>query len=60
MYFNGIDDAFVQVAERFIDAVRESCNPQLHMSFFINYDTEDILKQATESTLRYERGTWLH
>ncbi|XP_034692154.1 fatty acid amide hydrolase-like isoform X1 [Vitis riparia] len=44
------------VAERFIDAVRESCNPQLHMSFFINYDTEDILKQATESTLRYERG----
>lgn len=57
MYFNGIDDAFVQVAERFIDAVRESCNPQLHMSFFINYDTEDILKQATESTLRYERGT---
>ncbi|KAL6312721.1 hypothetical protein AAG906_010584 [Vitis piasezkii] len=43
-------------SERFIDAVRESCNPQLHMSFFINYDTEDILKQATESTLRYEQG----
>ncbi|XWS33102.1 hypothetical protein CRYUN_Cryun22dG0049900 [Craigia yunnanensis] len=26
------------------------------MCFFINYDAEDILRQATESTLRYERG----
>uniref|UniRef100_A0A2N9EFH0 Amidase domain-containing protein n=1 Tax=Fagus sylvatica TaxID=28930 RepID=A0A2N9EFH0_FAGSY len=26
------------------------------MSFFINYNTGDILRQATESTLRYERG----
>ncbi|KAH6763384.1 hypothetical protein C2S52_020817 [Perilla frutescens var. hirtella] len=26
------------------------------MSFFINYNVEDILKQASESTLRYERG----
>lgn len=54
-----LDNAFVQVAEQFIAAVQESCNPQLHMSFFINYDTGDILKQATESTLRYERGTRL-
>ncbi|XP_021273546.1 fatty acid amide hydrolase-like isoform X1 [Herrania umbratica] len=44
------------VAERFIDAVRESYSHPLPMSFFINYDTEDILRQATESTLRYERG----
>ncbi|GMY11579.1 fatty acid amide hydrolase-like [Fagus crenata] len=44
------------VAERFIAAVRESSNPSLQMSFFINYNTEDILRQATESTLRYERG----
>lgn len=28
------------------------------MSFFINYNAEDILKQATESTLRYEQGTF--
>lgn len=44
------------VAERFIAAVHESSNPPLQMSFFINYNAEDILKQATESTLRYERG----
>ncbi|XP_007048552.2 PREDICTED: fatty acid amide hydrolase [Theobroma cacao] len=44
------------VAERFIDAVRESSSHPLPMSFFINYDAEDILRQATESTLRYERG----
>ncbi|XP_040935687.1 fatty acid amide hydrolase isoform X3 [Gossypium hirsutum] len=46
----------LRVAEHFIDAVRESCSPPLPMSFFINSDAEDILRQATESTLRYERG----
>ncbi|XP_022750870.1 fatty acid amide hydrolase-like [Durio zibethinus] len=45
-----------RVAEQFIDAVCESSSPPLLMSFFINYDAEDILRQATESTLRYERG----
>jgi Asp-tRNA(Asn)/Glu-tRNA(Gln) amidotransferase A subunit family amidase len=45
-----------QVAERFIAFVRESSNPSLNMSFFIDYNPEDILKQAIESTLRYERG----
>ncbi|KAM7277003.1 hypothetical protein ACFE04_018869 [Oxalis oulophora] len=45
-----------QVAERFIAAVRDSSKPSLNMSFFINYNAEDILKQAIESTLRYERG----
>ncbi|KAG2711454.1 hypothetical protein I3760_04G077800 [Carya illinoinensis] len=44
------------VAERFIAAVHESSNPPLQMSFFINYNVDDILKQATESTLRYKRG----
>ncbi|KAI9165589.1 hypothetical protein LWI28_017021 [Acer negundo] len=44
------------VAERFIVAVLESSNPPLQMSFFINYDVEDILRQATESTHRYEKG----
>ncbi|KAI3451601.1 hypothetical protein Pfo_008266 [Paulownia fortunei] len=44
------------VADRFIASVRDSSSQQLQMSFFINYNVEDILKQATESTLRYERG----
>ncbi|KAK1588291.1 hypothetical protein Q3G72_021768 [Acer saccharum] len=44
------------VAERFIVAALESSNPPLQMSFFINYDVEDILRQATESTHRYEKG----
>ncbi|GMY12582.1 fatty acid amide hydrolase-like [Fagus crenata] len=44
------------VAERFIAAVHESSNPPLQMSLFINYNAEDILRQATDSTLRYERG----
>ncbi|XP_022741594.1 fatty acid amide hydrolase-like [Durio zibethinus] len=45
-----------KVGELFIDAVRESSSLPLPMSLFINYDAEDILRQATESTLRYERG----
>lgn len=49
----------VQVAERFIAAVHESSNPPSQMSFFINYNAEDILRQAYESTLRYEQGTCL-
>ncbi|XP_060675098.1 fatty acid amide hydrolase isoform X2 [Ziziphus jujuba] len=44
------------VAERFIAAVHESSSPPLQMSFFINYTAEDILSQAKESTLRYEKG----
>ncbi|KAK9950286.1 hypothetical protein M0R45_005784 [Rubus argutus] len=44
------------VAEHLINAIHESSNPPLKMSFFINYNAEDILKQATESTLRYEQG----
>ncbi|KAK9265597.1 hypothetical protein L1049_019667 [Liquidambar formosana] len=46
----------LKVAKRFIAAVRESSNPPLSMSFFINYNDEDILRQATESTLRYQQG----
>ncbi|KAJ0969535.1 hypothetical protein J5N97_022412 [Dioscorea zingiberensis] len=45
------------VAKRFLAAVKESSEPNLNMSFFINYDAEDILRQAEESTLRHERGT---
>ncbi|KAL3844784.1 hypothetical protein ACJIZ3_002187 [Penstemon smallii] len=44
------------VADRFIAYVRESSSQYLQMSFFIDFDVGDILKQATESTIRYERG----
>ncbi|KAL4590472.1 hypothetical protein LXL04_003402 [Taraxacum kok-saghyz] len=46
----------LMVAERFVSAVMQSSGPGADMSFFINYESHDILKQATESTLRYERG----
>ncbi|XP_010243851.1 PREDICTED: fatty acid amide hydrolase-like isoform X3 [Nelumbo nucifera] len=44
------------VAKSFLDALHASSTPPLKMSFFISYNAEDILRQATESTLRYERG----
>ncbi|KAJ0612076.1 putative fatty acid amide hydrolase [Helianthus annuus] len=44
------------VAERLISAVVQSSEPGMDMSFFISYDARDILRQATESTLRYQRG----
>ncbi|KAK4416645.1 Fatty acid amide hydrolase [Sesamum alatum] len=44
------------VADRFIASVHESSSRHLQMSFFINYNVEDILKQATESTARHARG----
>ncbi|CAN0858186.1 Fatty acid amide hydrolase [Linum grandiflorum] len=50
------------VAERLITAIKESSIAPLKMGFFINYCQEDILKQARESSLRYEKGgtKWLH
>ncbi|KAM0052495.1 putative fatty acid amide hydrolase [Helianthus debilis subsp. tardiflorus] len=44
------------VAERLISAVVQSSEPGMDMSFFVSYDARDILTQATESTLRYQRG----
>ncbi|KAJ1377599.1 Phytocyanin domain [Sesbania bispinosa] len=44
------------VAERFIVVVDESSKPPLKMGFFINYNVDDILRQANESTLRYQIG----
>ncbi|XP_051140308.1 fatty acid amide hydrolase-like isoform X2 [Andrographis paniculata] len=44
------------VARRFIAFLQESSSKDLQMSFFINSDAEDILKQAAESTARYKRG----
>ncbi|KAL7618383.1 hypothetical protein Lser_V15G03075 [Lactuca serriola] len=46
----------LMVAERLISAIMQSSGPEMDMSFFISYDTHDILRQATESTLRYQRG----
>ncbi|XP_027178605.1 fatty acid amide hydrolase-like isoform X2 [Coffea eugenioides] len=46
----------VMVAKKFIAAVNESSKPLRPMSFFIDFNPEDILQQATESTHRYERG----
>ncbi|CAM0950150.1 unnamed protein product [Alopecurus aequalis] len=46
----------VQVAKRFLAAVKECSGTTLNMAFFINYNAEDIMKQAEESTLRYQRG----
>ncbi|KAF2906834.1 fatty acid amide hydrolase [Oryza sativa Japonica Group] len=47
----------VQVAKRFLAAVKECSGPGLNMAFFISYSPEDIIRQAEESTLRYQRGT---
>ncbi|KAK7318402.1 hypothetical protein RJT34_03102 [Clitoria ternatea] len=46
----------LMVAERFVAAVDESSKAPLKMGFFINYNVDDILKQAKESTLRYQKG----
>jgi hypothetical protein len=48
--------ARVQVATRFLAAVKESSGPGLNMAFFISCDPEDVMRQAEESTLRYQRG----
>ncbi|MQL79405.1 hypothetical protein Taro_011832 [Colocasia esculenta] len=44
------------VAKKFLAAIQQSSDMNLKMSFFIRYNPEDILRQATESTQRYERG----
>ncbi|OEL29244.1 Fatty acid amide hydrolase [Dichanthelium oligosanthes] len=46
----------VQVATRFLAAVKESSAPGLNMAFFISCDPEDVMRQAEESTIRYQRG----
>ncbi|XP_020203972.1 fatty acid amide hydrolase isoform X2 [Cajanus cajan] len=55
--YNSGDITPLMVAERFIAAVQESSKPALQMGFFINYNADDILKQANESTLRYQKGS---
>ncbi|XP_060188025.1 fatty acid amide hydrolase-like isoform X2 [Lycium barbarum] len=46
----------LKVVDRFLSAVQHSSTPSMQMSFFINFDTDDILRQATESTRRYHQG----
>ncbi|KAK9058291.1 hypothetical protein SSX86_023131 [Deinandra increscens subsp. villosa] len=46
----------LMVAEQLISAVEQSCGSGMDMSFFISHDARDILRQATQSTLRYQRG----
>ncbi|PKA46986.1 Fatty acid amide hydrolase [Apostasia shenzhenica] len=47
----------LKVANRFLAAVEESSAPHLQMAFFINCNTDDVLRQAMESSIRYEKGT---
>uniref|UniRef100_A0ACD5WB14 Uncharacterized protein n=1 Tax=Avena sativa TaxID=4498 RepID=A0ACD5WB14_AVESA len=46
----------VMVARRFVAAVEECSGPGLNMAMFISYNPEDILRQAEESTRRYQQG----
>ena len=49
----------VQVATRFLAAVRESSSATgsgMNLAFFISCDHDDVMRQAEESTLRYQRG----
>ncbi|KAL5075127.1 hypothetical protein RYX36_014111 [Vicia faba] len=46
----------ILVAERFVAAIDESVKPPFQMGFFIDYNVDDIIRQATESTLRYQIG----
>jgi hypothetical protein len=45
-----------QVARRFLAAVKECSGPGLNMAMFISYNPEDIIRQAEESTIRYQQG----
>ncbi|KAL5204539.1 hypothetical protein ABZP36_009410 [Zizania latifolia] len=44
------------VARRFLAAVEECSGPDLNMALFISCNPEDIIKQAEESTQRYQQG----
>ncbi|KAF0895823.1 hypothetical protein E2562_016556 [Oryza meyeriana var. granulata] len=46
----------VMVARRFQAAVKECSGPDLNMGLFISCNPEDIIRQAEESTFRYQQG----
>ena len=48
-----------QVARRFLAAVEECSGPGLNMAMFISYNPDDIIRQAQESTLRYQQGKFI-
>lgn len=50
----------LQIAKRFLNAVKESKDPKRQMAFFISCNPEDVLRQAEESTKRYERGSHIY
>ncbi|ONK77513.1 uncharacterized protein A4U43_C02F7360 [Asparagus officinalis] len=54
--YNSKETTPLEVAKRFLAAVKNSSGPNLKMAFFINYNEEDIIRQAKESTVRYEKG----
>ncbi|CAD6258003.1 unnamed protein product [Miscanthus lutarioriparius] len=46
----------VMVARRFLAAVEECSGPDLNMGLFISCDPGDVLRQADDSTRRYQQG----
>ncbi|OQU82978.1 hypothetical protein SORBI_3005G055400 [Sorghum bicolor] len=46
----------VMVARRFLAAVEECSGPDRNMGLFISCDPGDVLRQAQESTRRYQQG----
>jgi hypothetical protein len=47
----------MQVARRFLAAVKECSD--LEMGLFISCDAADVMRQAEDSTRRYQQGTSL-
>jgi hypothetical protein len=47
----------MQVARRFLAAVKECSGPELNMALFISCDAADVMRQAEDSTRRYQQGT---
>ncbi|CAO2143423.1 unnamed protein product [Urochloa humidicola] len=44
------------VARRFLAAVKECSGPDLNMALFISCDADDVMRQAEDSTRRYQQG----
>jgi hypothetical protein len=50
----------VQVARRFLAAVEECSGTDRNMGLFISCDPGDVLRQAQESTRRYQQGAYYY
>ena len=53
----GVVSRRMQVARRFLTAVKECSD--LKMAVFISCDAADVMRQAEDSTRRYQQGTSL-